>query len=1130
VIGNVLDFDQKVNPLRFDRTTQRLTCFWTLGASICALAFVLALPARAQTSNNDASTVAGTVSTANLVRWTGSMPEAAGREVEVSFALYQDSAGGDALWNETQTVKVGSDGRFTVLLGATSSEGLPQSLFKSGEARWIEVRQIGSRLITSSRENAIAEETNGVTPVRSLLGAAPYAIKSVDAETLGGRPANDYVTLEELKSTVADQVQSIHAVAQTLSVASAPTGSGTAGLLPMWTAPTTLGSSLIAESGTNVGIGTTTPATMLDVNGATTLRGSVSLLAAAATLTSGINSPALQLGASSYSSISHAAVPQNFVWQAASSGNNTANPSAKMNLLFASGTSTPAPTGLSISANGLITFAPGQTFPVTSASSTANTSTGGTTSAITAVTAGPGLAGGGSSGNVTLALSGPIATSNGGTGAGTPAEALANLGGAALSGTAFTGAVSVPSLNGIVYANPHTAGTTTAGINEALDSFGAAPACGTIILPYGVYSVSSTIGGTHTQSRQGCIVQGQGAHDTYAGGGTLLRWTGAANGTMMDIQNCYYCQSKDLVLDGNSTAGVGHSTSAQSGPTLLSFGNLVENIEVENIKGSPGNAFQLVSPSGLMVDSTTYKHVYGQYNTTCFFLSGINTTDTSIYGQSLCNSTSYGIYLAPGTAASIYDMAFSGSATLFYVDNQAQGLTCTNCYSEEFKTFLTANGTANTSGAPQIAFYHSAFNAQSTGVIGTYTQNGTLSFDNSGLNSSVNGATFLFNPVGSRMYGYTGLLKAEGMKWGNITLDNEGAVSGNGQLISNDTFGGASGGSNWYPRTSNLNAVSTPSIYDGRPMAYLNSPLYEADGTSSNVFSHYPSYSGGTAAYNWYLNKTLEGGWNLAGYPAAGEWDAGIVNSVGGYKLAGAIVLPSTLTGYHGTSATKVQLSDGTGVSGNVAVFAPDGSLTNGSSAALLVSGGTVTGAVTFNQGVKVPSGYGLVNSATGGGITLGSDSGVDVVNGSNVTFAKFLTGGLSLGVDYVKTAAPVNGAIIEGNVGIGTSSPLALLSVGSASAFQVDSNGLVHQNGGIPTTSAGTITGTNAGGYVNGLKNATSLTITFAHSGWAQWASCVANSSIPSAQPYVMSISKTAVTFGFAPLTGTLYYHCDGN
>lgn len=48
------------------------------------------------------------------------------------------------------------------------------------------------------------------------------------------------------------------------------------------------------------------------------------------------------------------------------------------------------------------------------------------------------------------------------------------------------------------------------------------------------------------------------------------------------------------------------------------------------------------------------------------------------------------------------------------------------------------------------------------------------------------------------------------------------------------------------------------------------------------------------------------------------------------FSIGSSIVLPSSLVGYHGTSGTKVQLSDGTGTPGFSAVFASDGSITNG--------------------------------------------------------------------------------------------------------------------------------------------------------------------------------------------------------
>jgi hypothetical protein len=56
-------------------------------------------------------------------------------------------------------------------------------------------------------------------------------------------------------------------------------------------------------------------------------------------------------------------VSQVFQWQAEPAANDTATPSGTLNLLFGAGGATPAETALQLSNTGLLTFAPGQTFP-----------------------------------------------------------------------------------------------------------------------------------------------------------------------------------------------------------------------------------------------------------------------------------------------------------------------------------------------------------------------------------------------------------------------------------------------------------------------------------------------------------------------------------------------------------------------------------------------------------------------------------------------------------------------------------------------------------------------------------------------------------------------------------------------
>jgi hypothetical protein len=83
-------------------------------------------------------------------------------------------------------------------------------------------------------------------------------------------------------------------------------------------------------------------------------------------------------------------VNQTFQWQAEPVGNNSANATGSLNLLFAQGTSKPSETGLNIASNGQITFATGQTFPGTGT--------------VTSVGSGLGLTGGPIKASGTLAI------------------------------------------------------------------------------------------------------------------------------------------------------------------------------------------------------------------------------------------------------------------------------------------------------------------------------------------------------------------------------------------------------------------------------------------------------------------------------------------------------------------------------------------------------------------------------------------------------------------------------------------------------------------------------------------------------------------------------------------------------
>ena len=127
-----------------------------------------------QSASSSAATV---TSVPRVMRVTGTFVPATGlppAPVEtITLAIYAEATGGAPLWQETQTVAVDAEGRYSLLLGATQPEGLPLELFASGEARWL-----GRRF----------ERPGEGEQARVLLASVPYALKASDADTLGGRP------------------------------------------------------------------------------------------------------------------------------------------------------------------------------------------------------------------------------------------------------------------------------------------------------------------------------------------------------------------------------------------------------------------------------------------------------------------------------------------------------------------------------------------------------------------------------------------------------------------------------------------------------------------------------------------------------------------------------------------------------------------------------------------------------------------------------------------------------------------------------------------------------------------------------------------------------------------------------
>ncbi len=338
---------------------------------------------------NDLKTASPTAASARtavpaLVPYSGIARSVDGKaltgETGITFLIFKDEQGGEPSFIETQTIALDATGIYRVQLGATLANGIPLDLFATGEARWIEVQIAGQP-----------------AQPRALMLSVPYALKAADAATLGGLPASAFA--------LANTARPASITPDSSPASTVTTPGGTSGYLSEFTAASTIADSPLYAFGASIGIGTTTPAATLDVDGTALVEQGLTVVGSSifngpfVISPTGTASPTklypsnyLKFLTSVYNSSTKSVIQPRFQMQAEVQGNNTAAPTGTLNLLASNGTGAPVETGLHFNTDGTITFATNQTFPGTGPGT------------ITGVTAGTALTGGGTSGNLTLNL------------------------------------------------------------------------------------------------------------------------------------------------------------------------------------------------------------------------------------------------------------------------------------------------------------------------------------------------------------------------------------------------------------------------------------------------------------------------------------------------------------------------------------------------------------------------------------------------------------------------------------------------------------------------------------------------------------------------------------------------------
>jgi len=213
-----------------------MTRSWQFALSIVVVCGIAGgTDARAQS----AAPVTASTTVPRSVPFTGQVVtpkgEARTGTVALTFALYTDQQDGVPIWTEQQQVTLDNEGRYSLVLGSVSADGLPADAFAAGTPRWLGVQ------VEAEKEQP-----------RMMLLSVPYALKAGDADTIGGKPISDFV----LNTRLFDSVTSTLKEAGYPPRPSNPAASTVGRLAKFIDTSNNTGDSVVIENAGNIGINT----------------------------------------------------------------------------------------------------------------------------------------------------------------------------------------------------------------------------------------------------------------------------------------------------------------------------------------------------------------------------------------------------------------------------------------------------------------------------------------------------------------------------------------------------------------------------------------------------------------------------------------------------------------------------------------------------------------------------------------------------------------------------------------------------------------------------------------------------------------------------------------------------------